>query len=341
MMPKVSIIVITHNGKRHLGECLESLRKQTYKNFDTYLLDNGSTDGSSEFVKKNFPWVKIIRFDKNFGFAEGYNRALKIIDAEYVALLNDDTVAEPNWLEELVKILESDESIFAVGSKLMFYDKPNIVQHAGGKITIIGAGIDIGFGKKDSQEFNKLKFVGYVCGGAMLLRKRIFEELGGFDSSYFAYFEDVDLCWRAWLCGYKVAYAPKAVVYHKFGGTWGKRSSPLRIYFCHINKLRNIFKNLEGKNVLIGFMISILFDTIRILLFIAKRNFLCAKEIIKAFMDFSKDIKTVLNNRARVQIIRTLKDNDLQKMGLICTFKEAFLEFLRLEFGYDISNREI
>lgn len=329
---KVAVIVITYNGKHNLKECFGSLKNQTYKNFDCYLLDNASTDGSTEYVREDFPWVKIIRLEKNYGFAEGYNRAVKKVSAEYVAFLNDDTRVDPEWLEELVKAIENDESLFAVGSKMLFYDKPDTINHAGAKITIIGAGIDVGFGEKDSPEFNKQKYVGAVCGGAMLSRRKIFEELGGFDKDYFAYFEDLDLCWRAWLMGYKVLYVPTSIVYHKFGGSWGERDSPMRIYYCQKNKIANIIKNFEISNIIFkSIPITLVYETVRVLMFMKDRKIENIKAIISGTIDAMKDIPTLLKKRKEIQKMRKLRDRDIYKMGLIATLWESISEFKRLD----------
>jgi GT2 family glycosyltransferase len=259
-----------------------------------------------------------------------------MVDAEYIALLNDDTKVDSKWLEELVKVMESDKSIFAVGSKIMFYDKPYVIQHAGAKITLIGAGIDIGFGESNSSKYNIKRIVGAVCGASMLIRKDIFKRLGGFDESYLAYFEDVDLCWRSWLYGYKVLYEPKSIVYHKFGGSWGKRLSVQRLYFSHINKLRNIFKNLELNNLLKGLIFSLAFDSIRFLLLLSRKNISGAKALIKSDKNFIKDIKRTIEKRARIQANRLLRDKDLYKMGFFCSVKEGFREFFRLDFKNQI-----
>ncbi len=326
----VAIIVITHNGKHHLKECFESLTNQTYKNFDCYLLDNASTDGSAEYVKENFPWVKIIRLKRNYGFAEGYNYAVKKINADYVGFLNDDTKVDPKWLEELVKAVKVDKNIVAVGSKILFYDKPNVIAHAGGKKTPIGAGLDIGFGLKESSYSEGQKYAGFVCGAAMLIRKNIFEELGGFDKDYFAYLEDVDLCWRAWLRGYKTIYVPTSIAYHKYGGSWGKRSSPFRIFFTQKNRLANIIKNFELINVIKGFAISLIFDFIRIFSFIIKKN-LIFYILLYANIYFLKQLPKNLEKRKKIQKTRKLNDKDMYKLGLILPLRDSIKEFKRLE----------
>jgi len=331
MFSKVAVIVITHNGKKYLKQCFESLLNQSYKDFEIFLLDNASTDGSSDFVRQNFPKVKIIRFNRNLGFSKGYNRAIGMVDADYIALLNDDTKVHFRWLEELVKAINIDKRVAAVGSKILFYQNPAVVQHAGGKITPIGAGMDIGFGEPIDGKYNIKRYVGYVCGAAMLIDKKIFEEVGGFDEDYFAYFEDVDLCWRFWLHGYKVLYVPTSIVYHKFGGSWGGRLTVPRLFFSHLNKLRNTIKNFELKNVFIGIVLNVLFDFIRILFLLKRRKFIEIMFIIKAWMVFLKDLKYLHLKRVKIKKGRRIPDDLLLKSGLICSLSEGLQTFLKLD----------
>lgn len=328
MRQKVAVIVITHNGRKHLQECFESLEKQTYRHFEAYLLDNGSTDASSEFVKERFPWVKIIKLEKNYGFAKGYNIAIQQVDAELVALLNDDTKADPQWLEELVKAIESDARIFAVGSKIVFYDKPNVINHAGGFLTIVGAGIDHGIFQRDSPEFSKPKYVGCVCGAAMLVRRDIFLKLGGFDETYFAYFEDTDLCWRAWLSGYKSLYVPSSKVLHKHGGSWGSRKNPVRIYLGTKNMALNVIKNFSIKNMLIGFLAYIILLVIRSILFIFKSKKDETIALIFALKSLYKSWKKAFKKRAIIQEKRILSDLELRKLGLLYSFSKSIKAFI-------------
>jgi len=329
--PKVAVAVITHNGKKYLKTCIESLLNQTYKNFDIYLIDNASSDGSSEYVKQNFPMVKIIRFEKNLGFAKAYNIAIRMIDADYIALLNDDTKAHPKWLEELVKAALEDEKAGALGSLILFLDHPNIVQHAGGMITPIGGGIDIGFGKPLHKVDLRKRYVGYVCGAAMLVKKDAFEKVGGFDNDYFAYFEDVDLCWRMWLQGYKVVLVPTSVVYHKYGGSWGGRYNPRRLYLSHINKLRNTLKNFGTLNCIKGILLNIIFDISRSLLIVVKyKRIHDAKSIIKAWKTLVGELKILCNKRIRIQKKRRTRDNFIVKYFL-CSLLYGVKEYLRLD----------
>src|SRR5690348_13652582 len=144
---KVAIIVINYNGKVHLRECFESLHQLSHptNEYDVHMIDNNSSDGSVEFVKTNFPWVHVFSFEKNYGFAKGYNMAIDAVDSEYVALLNNDVRVPENWLTPLISALDEDVKRFAAGSKMLFYNTPDRVNHAGAIVGFNGSGMDLGF----------------------------------------------------------------------------------------------------------------------------------------------------------------------------------------------------
>lgn len=328
---EVAVIVITYNGKRHLKECFDALLKQTYRDFDVYLVDNASSDNSSLYVSQNFLNVKIIRHERNYGFAEGYNRAIKCVNSKYIALLNDDTMVDSKWLEELTVAMNKDSQILAVGSKIFFYDNPNLVQHAGGKLTLIGAGIDIGFGDIDRSIYDEPRFVGTVCGGGMMVKKEFFERLGGFDGQYFAYFEDVDLCWRGWLQGYKTMYVPASIVYHKFGGSWGVRNSHSRVYYGTKNRFANIIKNLSAENLLLAIYSSIILDLVKAVSFLLKKQPINVSSMLKAYYQTLHLLPNYLRIRSNLQGRRSVSDKVLFNLGLLSTLSDSLREFRRLQ----------
>ncbi|MEM2146405.1 MAG: glycosyltransferase family 2 protein [Candidatus Jordarchaeaceae archaeon] len=328
----ISVIVINYNGKHYLEECFSSLEKQTYKNFDAYLLDNASKDGSPDYVAHKFPWVKILRFDKNYGFAKAYNKAIDIIKSKYVVLLNNDTVLDPKWLEELVKFIDSDEKIFAVGSKILFYDKPNVIQNAGSKATRIGAGIELCFGEKDRSSIQE-KFIG-LCGAAMLLKREIFKKIGGLDEDYFICFEDLDLCWRAWLNGYKTLLVPTSIVYHKHGGTMKKTKiySQRYRYFSHRNAFYNIIKNFEIKNLFLGLILYFGYTLACLLISFALKQKETFYSILNGTIDALKGIKKMMAKRKIIQATRVVSDKYLFNQELISGINESIKEFLQMKY---------
>ena len=245
--PKVAVIVINYNGKKWLNRCLSSLAKTTYPNYSVYLVDNASTDGSIGYVQASFPWVKIIRLQRNYGFARGNNLAIKQVEAEYAALLNNDTeILEKNWLEMLVSLAEKDNLIGAIACKIVFLSNPAILNSVGGfGIPYWRGTADLGYGERDEGQFDTPPVKPFsFCGGAALIRLGLFREAEGFDESFFAFFEDTDLCWRLRIMGYRIAYVPGAKVAHYYSGTWSNETK--KTHLCKRNLFRSILKNCSG-----------------------------------------------------------------------------------------------
>ena len=184
---KVSIIIVNHNGQTFLTPCLLSVQEAILSRTDVevILADNGSTDQSISVTKKILPTAKILSLDRNYGFAEANNRAAKVAHGEYLVFLNNDIVADKEWLEELIKVADSDPSTAICGSRIMFLDLKDRVNYAGGKITMICSGYDQRFGMRERLD-NAVHSTGYACGASMLVEKSVFHRLGGFDLTYFA-----------------------------------------------------------------------------------------------------------------------------------------------------------
>jgi hypothetical protein len=329
---EVAVLVINYNGKHYLRECLESLKNQTYSGYDMYVVDNGSTDGSIEYVKEHFPWAKAIAFRENLGFAKAYNEAIKMVDADLVGILNNDTRVDKRWLQELVNAMLKDESIAAVGSKILLYNDPQLLNHVGAKITPIGGGFDIGLYDKDCERFNVKKYVGAACGAAMLVRKDLFLKIKGFDEDFFAYFEDTDFCWRAWLYGFKVVYVPTAVVYHILGGSWGPRNNPNRLFLGQRNRLISMMKNLELKNLCEAILISLNYDVLRSLILIARRNARGFFALVKANFWVIINLRKIMMKRRIVQSHRKIPDRYLKEKSLMATLKECIEKSREMDF---------
>jgi len=325
--PRVAVLVLNYNGKHFLKVCLESLRMQTYKNFDAYVIDNGSTDGSVEYVKEQFSWVEVIELKRNLGFAKAYNEAIKMVEADFVALMNNDTRADENWLKELVNEIIDDKSVIAAGSKILLYDNPHLIHHAGAKITPIGGGVDIGLYDLDGKKYNIKRLVGAVCGAAMLVRKDLFLKVGGFDEDFFAYFEETDFCWRALLHGFKIVYIPDSVIYHVLAGSWSHESSPIRVFLGERNRLLTVLKNFEVRNVTKALIMSIGFDFIMFYVLLKLKRYQGVKVILKGNYWILRNFRKILNKRRYIQKNRKVSDAFLEKAGFLMTLKEGFQEF--------------
>jgi hypothetical protein len=328
-MPRVSVLVINYNGKRYLKECFESLKDQTYVGYDAYMIDNGSTDGSVEYVNEDFPWVRVIAFKENLGFARAYNEAIKSIDTDLVALLNNDTRVDRRWLQELVNAIIDDELLAAVGGKILLYDNPELLNQAGAKITPLGGGFDIDLYQKDCGRHEVKTEVGALCGAAMLVRKNLFMKIGGFDEEFFAYFEDTDLCWRAWLYGFRILYIPTSIVYHKLGGSWG-RSSPQKVFLGERNRLLSMIKNFEWMNLMKGLFLSIPYNATRIVLYTREVAPDRIFSIVRADMWVLRNIRKSVRERRIMHENRVVHDKTLLSRGIIASNGESIREFLRL-----------
>ena len=220
--PKVSIIIVNYNGKELLQKCLDSLLKVNYDNFEIILVDNNSTDGTVEFITKNYPSLIIIKLDSNKGFAEPNNVAAKISKGKYLLFLNNDTVVTPNFIFEMVKVMETDKKIAICQSLLL---KPD------GSVDSSGDFIDhLGVVYNSKTKIDKIREVSSARGASMLVRSDIFEKLDGFEQKFFVTFEDVDLCWRSWILGYRVLIIPTSIVYHEGGITIKKIKSEIAFH---------------------------------------------------------------------------------------------------------------
>lgn len=222
--PFVSVIIPNWNGAHLLPTCLDSLKRQTYPNFEIIVVDNASTDGSRELIASSYPGVRVVPLDSNRGFAGGVNAGIRASQAPIIVLLNNDTEAEANWLEELVGALTADPRAGMAASKLRLFDERDKLHSAGDFYGVDGVPGNRGVWQVDRGQYDDPASTPPVfgaCAGAAAYRRELFERIGDFDEDLGSYCEDVDLNWRARLAGYGCAYAPRAVVYHRVSATGG------------------------------------------------------------------------------------------------------------------------
>ncbi len=236
----VSIVIVSFNGKHLLGDCLAALRRQTYKRFETIVVDNGSTDGTWEYLKSAD--VIPVRLENNRGFTGGSIAGLKAVSGEYIALLNDDATPGETWLEELVETMKAYPDAGICASRILLADNPSRVDSAGDGCTTAGYGFKIGHGEA-AEKYDSAGWIFGACGAAALYRKAMFDEIGFMDESFFLLFEDVDLSFRAQLMGWKCRYVPSATVTHKFRATIG-RGNAQEIYYSARNSELVWLKNM-------------------------------------------------------------------------------------------------
>jgi GT2 family glycosyltransferase len=294
------------------------------------LIDNGSTNGSLEYVRRHYPSIKLIRFSRNFGFAEAYNRAVKMVEEEFVVFLNNDVEVGRGWLRELRRLTQRSPKLAAGGSKILFFKRRDLVNHAGGKLVPIGGGLDIGLLTYEKKHDSRPRPVGCVSGASMIVRREVFLRLGGFDSDFFAYFEDVDFCWRAWLNGYEVLLIPSSRVYHKLSATMGPLLTPQRLSLGERNRLQTMLKNLEWINVVNGLFVTVLYNFVRIVGFLRSHRPRAVLAILRGDLWVLHHLSKIIIKRSRVQAGRRISDVLLMRRGLMISLSEGFREFTRL-----------
>jgi GT2 family glycosyltransferase len=216
------------------------------------------------------------------------------------------------------------------GSKILFYHDRRLVNHAGGKLASIGGGIDRDFMKYDKHEEQEKQYVGCVSGASMIVPRSVFLSLGGFDPDFFAYFEDVDFCWRAWLVGLRVLYVPSSIMYHKFSATMGPLLTPERVFLGEKNRLQTMIENLELRGLVPAALVSSAYLLSRIVGFLAQRRLTVVLAILRGNWWVLSHLPRIVTKRRRVQKSRQLRDSYFVTHDLMTSFLEGFREFARL-----------
>lgn len=262
--PKVSIIILNWNNYEDTRECLGSLEKITYPNYDVIVVDNGSTDGSGERLSQEFSKYEFVFNQKNLGYAAGNNIGIKEAierGAKYIYILNNDTVIKKNPIFPSIVTMEEDPQIGISGGTLYYYHKPDLIQNTGSYISFYtGKVYTIGDGEVDNgtlQFIQECKDVDFICGAAIMIRRDVFNKIGMFDENFFLFGEDADLCFRAREQGFKVKHVPKSEVLHKGGATIEKIKSK-QLFYGVRNKIWLIFRHGELKEK-IGFIFLLFF----------------------------------------------------------------------------------
>lgn len=319
---KVSVIILTWNGRAHLKECLDSLAVQTFLDFETILVDNGSSDGSADYVRSTFPWVRLLDLPENLGFAEGNNRGLALAQGMYIVTLNNDTKADPDFLAELVRVADDNNRTGMVAARMRSFYCPDRIDAAGLKIGSNGLGYNIGIGEIDDGRHDREPLFG-PCGGAALYRREMLDEIGFFDPDFFAYYEDFDLAWRARMAGWQALAAPAALVFHVHSATGGDMSR-FKVYYTHRNKWFVIIKNWP----------AVLFRRHLIAIFSADLAAFCLAVLrgrglaaVRARIAVLMSLGRLLQKRRAVQRARILSDQ--QVASLFSPHEYLFLTFMR------------
>lgn len=322
---KASIIIVNWNGKLHLPNCLDSLKTQTFRDFEIILVDNGSSDGSLEFVIEHYPWVKTVSLSANQGFAGGNNSGLPHASGEYIITLNNDTEADPCWLEELVSVADENPAVGMVASRICSYDDHDLIDSLGVKICRDG----MSRGAFRLQRFSRLELgrtegilMPSAC--AALYRRSMIEAIGFFDEEFFAYCEDTDLGLRGRRAGWEALLARDAVIYHKYSQTGGT-FSPLKLYLVERNHYWVAFKNypLTWLLALPVATIGRYIEQTRVVLtsqgagqqfVVSNSKSACVIALIRGVIDALKTLPKMWNKRRALASMRKLSDQEFGRL---------------------------
>jgi len=303
-VPNVAVVILNWNGQSFLEKFLPSVVASTYPGLEIVVGDNASTDSSIEFLKSNYPGVRVLQNDENYGFAGGYNRILEHLDNEYFILLNSDVEVSPGWIEPVIHLMESDMEIAVAQPKILSYSQKDHFEYAGaagGYLDSLGypfcRGRIFDTLEADHGQYDDQSEIFWASGAALFIKRIRWIEIGGLDPDFFAHMEEIDLCWRLKNRGYRIVYCPKSIVYHVGGGTLNAES-PFKTYLNFRNNLVLIQKNLSSGKASLVIFIRLWLDLIALIKFLFAGKPGNALAISKAhFSFFGKLFRNIKKSR--------------------------------------------
>lgn len=319
---KIAIVILNWNGKQLLERFLPSVIQYS-EGADIYVADNASTDDSIDFVTSQFPTIKIIKNRTNGGYAKGYNDALKHVQGDVYCLLNSDIEVTPNWLTPIISEFETNSETSIIQPKILDYKNKSYFEYAGA-----GGGFIDKYGyaycrgrifdtvEKDNGQYNDTTPIFWASGACFFIKKSTFEALHGFDENYFAHFEEIDLCWRAFNANFITKYVGASTVYHVGGATLNV-ANPKKTYLNFRNSLRTLFKNIPLTSLFPTFFIRLVFDGIAAIRFLFQFKFPHFWAIIRSHINFYWNLKHRFKSRK----------NNLQKRGDYYQIKSIVWEY--------------
>ncbi len=299
---KVAVVILNWNGRKFLEKFLPSVVEYS-SGAEIIIADNDSKDDSVEFLKKNYPNLRIILNEENGGYAKGYNDALAKVEAEYYVLLNSDIEVTPNWVMPVIEVMDGDKSIAAAQPKLLAYAQKDEFEYAGaagGFIDKYGypfcQGRVFGHLEKDLGQYEEVGEIFWASGAAMFVRAEKYWEVGGLDEDFFAHMEEIDLCWRMKNSGYKIMYVPTAKIYHVGGGTLPKGTAR-KTYLNFRNNFSLLYKNLPKNRVIKTFIARLFLDGIAAVRFLSEGNIGDSFAVFRAHMYFYSHLSQLRKKR--------------------------------------------
>ena len=338
----VSIVIPHWNNVDVLSECLESISDTDFDNFEIIVVDNASIDDSVEWVRSNYPNVKLIENDKNYGYAGGCNIGAETAIGDYIIFLNNDTVQDKNWISNLIKIMNSNDNIGAVQPKILNYYDRNIFDYAGGA----GGHMDIycfpfargrifSFQENDEGQYNEKEKCFWSSGTCFMIRRELFQKAGGFDENFFSHMEEIDLCWRLYAMGFEVWVEPNSVVYHKNALTLPMYSHK-KYYLNHRNSLLMLLGNYSIKNIILIGIPRLILEKIACLYSILMLDWRHFTAILRSLFWIIFHPNVIIKKRKKFSKIRSITDKkimeNMMQSSIVIKYyllkKQAYLDIL-------------
>ena len=323
---RVAVVILNWNGKSFLEKFLPGISKSCKDIADLIVADNASSDDSLLFLEKNYPSVRIIKLPKNNGYTGGYNEALQQVSNEYYVLLNSDVEVKDDWISPLLKLMDSDTKIAACQPKILSQSRPDEFEYAGA-----GGGFIDKFGfpfcrgrifyslEKDLGQYDDECQIFWATGACMFIRSSCFRELNGFDNSFFAHMEEIDLCWRLQNAGYQIWYSGKSKVYHVGGGTLPK-NNPRKTYYNFRNNLFLLYKNLDPKRFRKVMLFRVLVDTVAAVKFLFSNGWKDSSAVFQAHRDFQRGKKEYKQLQSRVKPPDFQNNNGIYQGSIVFSY---------------------
>ncbi len=317
--PETDVVILNYNGKKFLKECLDSVINCSYPNKKIHVLDNASTDDDVSWLKQHYPQINIIQNKLNNGYCAAYNLGFSTTKGKYIICLNNDVTVHPQWIEHLVKLAEADEKIAAIQPKIVSYFDNKKFEYAGasgGMMDIFGypflRGRIFNSIEEDKGQYDNISEIFWTSGAAMFIRKEALEVTDTLDETIVHHMDEIDLCWRMRMCGFKTVVQPLSVIHH-IGGATIQTKSFRKVYWNHRNSLYIMLKNYECKNVLRYVPVHFLLDYLVIAQSLIQRDFTTVGGILKAHVWLLLNPVLILRKRKSVQSMRTVADKEVKR----------------------------
>ena len=333
-MAKLSVVILNWNGRKHLERYLPSVVDHTVgEDVEVVVADNGSTDDSLLWLRMKYPQLRVVRLDKNYGFAEGYNRALQQVDAQYYLLLNSDVEVTAGWWQPLVEVLDNNTDVAVVAPKLhsdIEREKFEYAGAAGGFIDYLGypfcRGRILSEVECDRGQYDDRRDIFWASGAAMCCRADVYHQLGGFDADFFAHMEEIDLQWRMQLSGWRIVVEPRSKVYHLGGGTLP--ASPRKVFLNHRNNLAMLYKCSTPMQRAVVAVVRPFTDMVEAMAYLVTLRPHMAWSVIEAWWEFIKWHKVL--SAKRKAVVRTSKVRGIYSGSIVLRYIFGHRQFKNL-----------